>query len=80
MGATFSREIIGLAVVDSRGDLLGTAADMMADLSSGVVSTIVIELEDNIDATLLPWPSEAGLMLLPTDEIAEVSTHIVLKR
>lgn len=80
MGATFSREIIGLPVVDSRGDLLGTAVDMMTDLTSGVVSTLVIELAENIDAGLLPWPSEAGLMLLPTDEIADVATQIVLKR
>ncbi|HJM19124.1 MAG TPA: PRC-barrel domain-containing protein [Candidatus Thalassarchaeaceae archaeon] len=80
MTATFGRELIGLSVVDSRGDVLGTVADLMLDLNTGSVGTLIIELNDNLDASLLPWPSEAGLMLLPTEEIERVGTQIVLNR
>jgi sporulation protein YlmC with PRC-barrel domain len=80
MTATFGRELIGLAVVDSRGDILGTVADLMVDLGSGAISTLVIELQAQLDAAKLPWPSEAGLMLLPSDEIDRVGHQIVLKR
>lgn len=80
MTATFGRELIGLSVVDSRGDVLGDVADLMLDLSSGSVGTLVIELRADLDANLLPWPSEAGLMLLPTEEIERVGTQIVLNR
>ncbi len=80
MTATFGRELIGLSVVDSRGDVLGTVADLMLDLNTGSVGTLIIELNDNLDASLLPWPSEAGLMLLPTEEIERVGAQIVLNR
>ncbi|MBS71475.1 MAG: hypothetical protein CMO20_00790 [Thermoplasmata archaeon] len=80
MTATFGRELIGLTVIDSRGDALGTVADLMLDLSTGSVGTLVIELVSNIDSNLLPWPSESGLMLLPTNEIDRVGTQIVLNR
>jgi sporulation protein YlmC with PRC-barrel domain len=80
MAATFGRELIGLSVVDSRGDVLGSVADLMLDLSTGAVGTLIIELSADIDAGLLPWPSEAGLMLLPTEEIERVGAQIVLNR
>tara|TARA_B100000029_G_scaffold411146_1_gene413378 strand:+ start:71 stop:316 length:246 start_codon:yes stop_codon:yes gene_type:complete len=80
MTATFGQELIGLVVVDSRGDILGTVADLMLDLNSGAVGTLVIELQPTLDATKLPWPSEAGLMLLPSEEIDRVGPQIVLKR
>jgi sporulation protein YlmC with PRC-barrel domain len=80
MTATFGQELIGLVVVDSRGDILGTVADLMVDLNSGAVGTLVIELQPSLDADKLPWPSEAGLMLLPSEEIERVGPQIVLKR
>ena len=80
MTATFGQELIGLVVVDSRGDILGTVADLMLDLNSGAVGTLVIELQLSLDADKLPWPSEAGLMLLPSEEIDRVGPQIVLKR
>ena len=80
MAATFGRELIGLSVVDSHGDVLGSVADLMLDLSTGAVGTLIIELNTDIDANLLPWPSEAGLMLLPTGEIERVGAQIVLNR
>jgi sporulation protein YlmC with PRC-barrel domain len=80
MTATFGQELIGLAVVDSRGDILGTVADLMVDLNSGAVGTLVIELQPSLDEDKLPWPSEAGLMLLPSEEIERVGPQIVLKR
>mgnify|MGYP001408986894 FL=1 len=80
MAATFGRELIGLSVVDSRGDVLGSVADLMLDLSTGAVGTLIIELSVDLDSDLLPWPSEAGLMLLPTGEIERVGAQIVLNR
>ena len=80
MTATFGQELIGLVVVDLRGDILGTVADLMLDLNSGAVGTLVIELQPSLDADKLPWPSEAGLMLLPSEEIDRVGPQIVLKR
>ena len=80
MTATFGRELIGLSVVDLRGDILGDVADLMLDLTSGSVGTLVIELRDDLDAGLLPWQSVAGLMLLPTEEIGSVGSQIVLNR
>ncbi len=80
MTATFGRELIGLAVLDSRGDQLGTVADILLDLPSGAVHTLVIELDGVIDSSLLPWPSEEGLLLLPVNEIDRVGPQVVLKR
>lgn len=80
MTATFGRELIGLDVLDSRGDQLGTVADILLDLSTGAVNTLVIELDGVIDSNLLPWPSEEGLLLLPANEIDRVGPQVVLKR
>ena len=80
MTATFGRELIGLAVLDSKGDQLGTIADMMIDLPTGAVHTLVIELDGGIDSSLLPWPSEEGLLLLPANEIERVGAQVILKR
>jgi sporulation protein YlmC with PRC-barrel domain len=80
MTATFGRELVGLDVLDSRGDQLGTVADILLDLSSGAVHTLVIELDGVIDSNLLPWPSEEGLLLLPANEIDRVGPQVVLKR
>ena len=46
MTATFGQELIGLAVVDSRGDILGTVADLMVDLNSGIKAASVVNLLD----------------------------------
>jgi sporulation protein YlmC with PRC-barrel domain len=53
MTATFGQELIGLVVVDSRGDILGTVADLMLDLNSRTVGTLFFELQPSLDATKL---------------------------
>ena len=79
MTATFGRELVGMAVHDARGDRLGDVADLVIELLSGDVLTLLVDLEGDLDPDKLPWPFEGGL-LLPVDEVDRVAAQVILKR
>tara|TARA_B100002052_G_scaffold57560_1_gene50659 strand:+ start:1562 stop:1804 length:243 start_codon:yes stop_codon:yes gene_type:complete len=80
MPATFTRELLSREVRDRNGDVLGHVADLIIDTRTGSVTFILVRIGANLDPSQLPWPSDAGLISLPIDEVREISTAIHLHR
>ncbi|MBU04048.1 MAG: hypothetical protein CMA58_03605 [Euryarchaeota archaeon] len=80
MSSTFSMEILRRKVVDIAGEVLGTLADFTIDSSTGNIVAILVALESDIDPTVLPWPTEDGLVSIPVDEIDTVGKNVKLSR
>ena len=80
MPATFSAELVGRRVVDSRGDLLGTIVDLFIDDASGDVLGLLLELDAGLDANLLPWSTFDDHLVVPTEEVASINEDIRLTR
>ena len=80
MPAAFSTELSGLRVIDRRGDLLGTIADLIIDDSTGNVLGMLLKLDSGLDVNLLPWPSHGEHLLIPTNEIEKVDEDVHLAR
>tara|TARA_B100001094_G_scaffold97218_1_gene93223 strand:- start:535 stop:759 length:225 start_codon:yes stop_codon:yes gene_type:complete len=73
-------EILRRKVVDIAGEVLGTLADFTIDSSTGNIVAILVALESDIDPTVLPWPTEDGLVSIPVDEIDTVGKNVKLSR
>ncbi|MEC9120707.1 MAG: PRC-barrel domain-containing protein [Candidatus Thermoplasmatota archaeon] len=80
MPTTFGREILGRNVVDQASDKLGVLADFRIDMSTGRITALMVALENDLDPTMLPWPTVEGLLSVPVEEIAEVGVNIQLAR
>ena len=80
MPAAFSTELSGRRVIDRRGDLLGTIADLIIDDSTGNILGMLLKLDTGLDANLLPWPSHGEHLLVPTEEIEKVDEDVHLAR
>ncbi len=80
MPAAFSTELVGLRVIDRRGDLLGTISDLVIDDSTGNILGMLLKLDSGLDASLLPWPSHGEHLLVPTNEIDKVDEDVHLTR
>ncbi len=80
MPTTFGREILGRDVVDQAGDKLGALADFSIDMGSGSITALLVNLEPDLDPSMLPWPTVEGLLSVPVNEIADVSATILLAR
>ncbi len=80
MPATFSAELAGRRVVDSRGELLGTIVDLFIDDASGDVLGLLLELDAGLDANLLPWATFGNHLVVPTEEVASIDEDIHLTR
>jgi len=73
-------EILRRKVVDIAGEVLGTLADFTIDSSTGNIVAILVALESDIDPTVLPWPTEDGLVSIPVDEIDTIGKNVKLSR
>ena len=80
MSSTFSMEILRRKVVDVAGEVLGTLADFTIDSSNGNIVAILVALEPDLDPTVLPWPTEDGLIAIPADEIDKIGKNVQLSR
>nr|AIE99357.1 hypothetical protein [uncultured marine group II/III euryarchaeote KM3_109_G01] len=80
MPVTFGGEIVGLAVVDSHGDLLGSVKDLVIDLGTGAVVALLVQVETGIDIARLPWEEEGGLVRLAVEEVQRVGAQVHLER
>ena len=80
MPATFTRELLSREVRDRNGDVLGHVADLIIDTRTGNVTFILVRIGANLNPSQLPWPSDAGLISLPIDDVREISTAIHLHR
>ena len=52
--AVFAKEVMGLDVVDSHNEKLGEVTDLVIDKLSGSITQIVVNLEDNLEPSMLP--------------------------
>tara|TARA_B100001996_G_C18625341_1_gene579520 strand:- start:886 stop:1110 length:225 start_codon:yes stop_codon:yes gene_type:complete len=73
-------EILRRKVVDIAGEVLGILADFTIDSSTGNIVAILVALESDIDPTVLPWPTEDGLVSIPVDEIDTIGKNVKLSR
>jgi sporulation protein YlmC with PRC-barrel domain len=80
MSSTFSMEILRRQVVDIAGEVLGTLADLTIDSSTGNIVAILVALEPDLDPSVLPWPTEDGLVSIPADEIDTIGKNVQLSR
>jgi sporulation protein YlmC with PRC-barrel domain len=76
MSSTFSMEILRRQVVDIAGEVLGTLADLTIDSSTGNIVAILVALEPDLDPSVLPWPTEDGLVSIPADEIDTIGKNV----
>jgi sporulation protein YlmC with PRC-barrel domain len=78
--ASFGREFIGRQVIDSNGDSLGVLDDISIEIRSGAILELLVQLEEDLDPSKLPWPSTKGICNVPADEVERISSRIHLKR
>jgi|TARA_B110000116_G_scaffold55641_1_gene47133 sporulation protein YlmC with PRC-barrel domain len=80
MPTTFGLEILNRKVEDIAGDTLGFVADFRIDLDSGNILALLVRIEGDLDAGLLPWPTVEGLLTVPVEEVMSVGIKIKLAR
>ena len=76
--AIFGREIIGRQVLDQTGETLGILIDLNFDLFSGLITEFIVKVNDDIDATKLPFEGESRVVKIPTEKINSVAKEIRL--
>ncbi|RJU83386.1 MAG: PRC-barrel domain containing protein [Candidatus Poseidoniales archaeon] len=78
--AIFARELIGKDVVDSHNETLGKMTDIVFDVQSGSITTIIVTLEGDLNPNLLPWDEDSGKVMIPVDDVSRFSKKIHLKK
>tara|TARA_X000000368_G_C22551868_1_gene502474 strand:- start:212 stop:451 length:240 start_codon:yes stop_codon:yes gene_type:complete len=78
--AIFARELIGKDVVDSHNETLGKMTDIVFDVQSGSITTIIVTLEGDLNPNMLPWDGEGGKVMIPVDDVSRFSKKIHLNK
>ena len=78
--AIFARELIGKDVVDSHNETLGKMTDIVFDVQSGSITTIIVAIEGDLNPTLLPWEHENGKVKVPVNDVSRFSKKIHLNK
>ncbi len=78
--AIFAKELIGREVVDSHNEKLGHLTDMVFDVQSGSITTIVVTLEVDLNPTLLPWDCDEGQVRIPVEDVSRFDNKVHLKK
>lgn len=78
--AIFARELIGKDVVDSHNEKLGKMTDIVFDVQSGSITTIIVTLEGDLNPNMLPWDGESGKVMIPVDDVSRFSNKIHLNK
>ena len=79
MGHTiFGHELIGRHVVDQDGGSIGELVDIIVELNSGNTTQLVVKLSKDLDPDKLPWKHSNGLIKIPVEQVARVSSSIHL--
>ena len=71
---------MGLDVVDSQNEKLGEVTDLVMDKLSGSITQIVVNLEANLEPSMLPWNYRDGRMNIPIDDVSRISNRIHLRK
>ena len=69
---------MGLDVVDSHNEKLGEVTDLVIDKLSGSITQIVVNLEANLEPSMLPWNYRDGRMNIPIDDVSRISIEYIL--
>ena len=78
--AVFAKEVMGLDVVDSHNEKLGEVTDLVIDKLSGSITQIVVNLDANLEPSMLPWNYRDGRMNIPIDDVSRISNRIHLRK
>ena len=78
--AVFAKEVMGLDVVDSHNEKLREVTDLVIDKLSGSITQIVVNLEANLEPSMLPWNYRDGRMNIPIDDVSRISNRIHLRK
>ena len=78
--AVFAKEVMGLDFVDSHNEKLGEVTDLVIDKLSGSITQIVVNLEANLEPSMLPWNYRDGRMNIPIDDVSRISNRIHLRK
>ena len=76
--AIFGREILGNTVVDRTGATMGVLTDMHVDLNTGLVSEFLVQVEADIDPTVLPFDHVGRFVKIPSTAVARIAEKIHL--
>ncbi len=76
--AIFGREILGNTVVDKAGVPMGVLTDMHVDLNTGLLSELVVQVEADIDPSILPFDHVGRLVNIPSTAVARIAEKIHL--
>ncbi len=76
--AIFGREILGNTVVDRTGEPMGVLTDIHVDLNTGLISELVVQVEADIDPTVLPFEHEGRIVKIPGTAVARIAEKIHL--
>ena len=76
--AIFGREILGNTVVDRTGAPMGVLTDMHVDLNTGLVSEFLVQVESDIDPTVLPFDHVGRIVKIPSTAVARIAEKIHL--
>ena len=76
--AIFGREILGNAVVDRTGAVMGSLVDISFDLNTGLISELLVEVDASLDASALPFDHAGSTVKIPGTAVARIAESIHL--
>ena len=76
--AIFGREILGNTVVDRTGATMGILTDMHVDLNTGLISELLVQIEADLDPSVLPFEHEGRIVKIPGTAVARIAEKIHL--
>ncbi len=76
--AIFGREILGNTVVDRTGATMGILTDMHVDLNTGLISELLVQIEADLDPSVLPFEHEGRVVKIPGTAVARIAEKIHL--
>ena len=76
--AIFGREILGNAVVDRTGAVMGSLVDLSFDLNTGLISELFVEVDASLDASALPFEHTGNTVKIPGTAVARIAENIHL--
>jgi len=76
--AIFGREILGNTVVDRTGATMGILTDLHVDLNTGLISELLVQIEADLDPSVLPFEHEGRVVKIPGTAVARIAEKIHL--
>lgn len=79
MRASFGQEILGRPVVDRDGSTMGLLIDVLFESSDGAILALLVEPDQDIEQSSLPWPLEEGSIRIPIADVARIGSRVHLR-